>query len=81
MLKKMVIFLIKFYRKNISPFKVTKCPYFPTCSTYGLEAIEKFGIIKGTVLTLWRVLRCNPFSHGGYDPVPDKKSRIRRSKF
>lgn len=81
MLKKMVIFLIKFYRKNISPFKVTKCLYFPTCSTYGLEAIEKFGIIKGTVLTLWRVLRCNPFSHGGYDPVPDKKSRIRRSKF
>ena len=47
-----------------------KCPYWPTCSQYGLEAIEKYGAIKGSILTAWRILRCNPFSKGGYDPVP-----------
>ncbi len=48
----------------------TKCPYTPTCSEYGLEAVEKYGAIKGLALALWRILRCNPFSKGGYDPVP-----------
>ena len=57
---------IQFYRKYLSPMKSTKCPYFPTCSQYGLEAIEKYGAFKGG----WRILRCNPFSKGGYDPVP-----------
>ena len=47
-----------------------KCPYCPTCSNYGLQAIEKHGAIKGSCLAAWRILRCNPFSHGGYDPVP-----------
>ena len=64
------IYLIKFYRKNISPLKSTKCPYIPTCSEYGLEAITKYGAFKGGFLTLWRIIRCNPFSKGGYDPVP-----------
>ncbi len=50
--------------------KSTKCPYCPTCSTYGLEAVEKYGALKGGALTTWRILRCNPFSKGGYDPVP-----------
>ena len=50
--------------------KTTKCPYCPTCSAYGLEAVEKYGAIKGGSLVLWRIVRCNPFSHGGYDPVP-----------
>ena len=50
--------------------KSTKCPYYPSCSAYGLEAIEKYGAIKGTALGFWRILRCNPFSKGGYDPVP-----------
>nr|WP_287558095.1 membrane protein insertion efficiency factor YidD [Roseburia sp.] len=70
MLKKILIALIKFYRKYISPMKTTKCPYYPTCSTYGLEAVEKYGAVKGGALALWRIIRCNPFSKGGYDPVP-----------
>lgn len=69
-MKKILIGLIKFYRKNISPMKRTKCPYIPSCSEYGLEAIEKHGAIKGGLLAIWRILRCNPFSKGGYDPVP-----------
>lgn len=70
-MKNILIFIIKLYRKYISPMKITKCPYYPTCSTYGLEAVQKHGAIKGGILTLWRILRCNPFSHGGVDPVPD----------
>ena len=50
--------------------KTTKCPYCPTCSLHGLEAVEKYGAIKGGTLALWRIIRCNPFSKGGYDPVP-----------
>ena len=69
-MKKILIFLIQLYRKYISPMKSTKCPYIPTCSQYGLEAIEKYGALKGGLLTVWRILRCNPFSKGGYDPVP-----------
>ena len=69
-MKKIFITIIKFYRKNISPLKTTKCPYIPSCSEYGLEAIEKYGALKGGFLALWRILRCNPFSKGGYDPVP-----------
>ena len=69
-LKKILIALIKFYRKYLSPMKTTKCPYCPTCSLYGLEAVEKYGAIKGGALAFWRILRCNPFSKGGYDPVP-----------
>jgi putative membrane protein insertion efficiency factor len=69
-MKRILIFLIRFYRKYISPMKHTKCPYIPTCSEYGLEAIEKYGAFKGSLLAIWRILRCNPFSSGGYDPVP-----------
>ena len=69
-MKKLFIFIIKFYRKYISPMKSTKCPYIPSCSEYGMEAIEKYGALKGGVLALWRIIRCNPFSKGGYDPVP-----------
>ena len=70
MIKKIMIAGIRFYRKYLSPLKATKCPYVPTCSEYGREAIEKYGAWKGGLLALWRILRCNPFSHGGYDPVP-----------
>jgi len=69
-MKKVLIFMIKLYQKYISPVKRTKCPYFPTCSQYGLEAIKKYGAIRGSLLAIWRILRCNPFSKGGYDPVP-----------
>ncbi|WP_306793875.1 membrane protein insertion efficiency factor YidD [Agathobacter rectalis] len=69
-MKSILIFLIKFYRKYISLMKSTKCPYCPTCSEYGLQAVQKYGAIKGGLLAAWRILRCNPFSKGGYDPVP-----------
>ena len=69
-MKKLVIAMIRFYQKYISPYKGTKCPYVSSCSQYGLEAIEKYGVIKGGLLAAWRILRCNPFSKGGYDPVP-----------
>ena len=69
-MKKFFISGIRFYQKYISPMKGTKCSYIPTCSQYGLEAIEKYGAFKGSILALWRILRCNPFSKGGYDPVP-----------
>ena len=72
-MKKLLLALIKFYRSAISPHTVPSCKYTPTCSQYGLEAIERFGALKGAALTIWRILRCNPFSKGGYDPVPEKK--------
>lgn len=69
-MKKVLINLIRFYQKYLSPMKSTKCPYTPSCSQYGLEAIQKYGAVKGSMLAVWRILRCNPFSRGGYDPVP-----------
>ena len=61
---------IRMNQKYISPLKHTKCPYIPTCSQYGLEAVEKYGAVKGGAMAAWRILRCNPLSSGGYDPVP-----------
>ncbi len=69
-MKKVLIYFIRLYQKYLSPMKTTKCPYYPTCSCYAVEALEKHGAIKGSLLAAWRILRCNPFSHGGFDPVP-----------
>ena len=70
-MKRILIGMIKFYRKYLSGLKrYSTCKYYPTCSQYGLEAIEKYGALKGGLLAAWRILRCNPFSKGGYDPVP-----------
>ena len=74
-MKRFFIWLITLYQKYLSPLKRTKCPYFPSCSVYGKEAIEKYGAFAGTLLALWRILRCNPFSKGGYDPVPMMRKR------
>lgn len=71
LLKKFLILGIKFYRIYLSPLKrYGHCRYIPTCSQYAVEAIEKYGPFKGTYLALKRILRCNPFSKGGSDPVP-----------
>lgn len=71
MMKKVLLKLILFYRRNISPYKGgASCRFIPTCSQYAYEAIEKYGILKGGALSVWRILRCNPFGKGGYDPVP-----------
>ena len=69
-MKRVMIKGIRVYQKYLSPLKHTKCPYYPTCSQYGLEAIEKYGALKGGLMAVWRILRCNPLSKGGYDPVP-----------
>lgn len=70
-MKRIFIGLIRFYQRYLSCLKRHgTCKYFPTCSQYAIEALEKYGIIKGGALAVWRILRCNPFSKGGYDPVP-----------
>ena len=69
-MKNILIAMIRFYQKFLSPLKHTRCPYTPNCSQNGLEAIQKYGAFKGSLLACWRILRCNPFSKGGYDPVP-----------
>lgn len=80
MIKKILIAIIKGYQKYISPMRVYKCPYYPTCSSYGLEAVETYGALKGGLMALWRILRCNPFSKGGYDPVPEPKKKQKKVK-
>ena len=67
---------IRLYQRFISPLTPPRCKYYPTCSVYALEAYRKHGVIKGTVLSAWRLLRCNPWSLGGVDHVPDKITRI-----
>ena len=70
-IKSLMIRLIRLYQKYLSPLKLrTHCIYTPTCSQYAIEALRKHGIIKGSLLSIWRVLRCNPFAKGGFDPVP-----------
>ena len=70
-MKKILLTGIRFYQRYLSPIKGgSTCNYIPTCSQYGLEAIEKYGALKGGLLAAWRILRCNPFTRGGYDPVP-----------
>ncbi len=78
MMKRLLIRLIRFYRAGISPKKPAMCRYVPTCSEYGITAIERFGALKGGALTLWRILRCNPLSRGGYDPVPEKRKKRKK---
>lgn len=70
MLKKIIILLIKLYRRHISPYKHPVCRFYPTCSRYAIEAIEKYGVIKGSFLSIKRILRCNPLFKGGIDFVP-----------
>jgi hypothetical protein len=65
-----VLAVLRFYKQSISPGLPPACRFHPTCSEYAYEAVEKYGIIKGGRLAVWRVLRCNPFSKGGWDPVP-----------
>lgn len=64
------LWLIRGYQKVISPMLPPSCRFHPTCSEYGYEAIQKHGLIKGGRLAVWRVLRCNPWGKGGFDPVP-----------
>ena len=72
-MKRVLLALIRFYQKRISPLFPPVCRYYPTCSKYAIEAIEVHGAFKGSLLAIWRILRCNPFSPGGVDLVPPKK--------
>lgn len=69
MIKKIFIKLINFYQKKISPMLGHNCKYYPPCSEYTKQAIEKYGAVKGTIKGIIRILKCNPFSKGGYDPL------------
>ena len=69
-MKNILIGLIRFYRKHISSLSASKCRYFPTCSSYALESIERYGAYRGSMLAIKRILRCHPFREGGFDPVP-----------
>ena len=66
---RIVLAPVRLYQRVISPALPRRCKYHPTCSAYATQAIERYGILRGAVLAVWRVLRCNPFSHGGFDPV------------
>ncbi len=69
MMGRILISLVRWYQKYVSPGLGNNCKYQPTCSQYMIDAITKYGAFRGTLMGLWRILRCNPFSKGGYDPV------------
>jgi uncharacterized protein len=70
--KRVVLAIIALYQRLISPALPRRCRYEPTCSAYAIEATRRFGTLRGLLLASWRLLRCNPFSHGGFDPVPKR---------
>lgn len=69
-MRSILIGLLKVYRYGISPYLGRNCKFHPSCSVYAIEALQKHGLFRGLRLAVWRVLRCNPWSAGGYDPVP-----------
>ncbi len=69
-MKRILLAIIKFYKRAISPYLGNACRFTPTCSEYAIEAIGKYGALKGFGMAAWRILRCNPLCKGGYDPVP-----------
>ena len=73
-MKRLLLVLIRFYRKFISPLFPPRCRFYPTCSAYALEAIEKYGAFRGGWMAFHRILRCHPFTKGGYDPVEKQQS-------
>lgn len=77
MIKKYALKAIRFYQRRISPLFGPRCRYYPTCSAYTFDAIDRYGFFLGTVLGALRLLRCNPLFPGGVDPVPDLKIRYR----
>jgi uncharacterized protein len=72
-IRKVVVLPIRLYQRVVSPALGQRCKYYPSCSEYAAQAISRFGILRGLVLAGWRLLRCNPWSHGGFDPVEDQR--------
>ena len=79
-MKRVLIAIVRGYKKYISPLLPPSCRFTPTCSEYAMEALSKHGAWKGSLLAVWRILRCSPFSKGGYDPVPEKKPKSKKLK-
>jgi putative membrane protein insertion efficiency factor len=71
-MKQVAEFCLRLYKGVVSPFLPVACRYVPTCSEYAAEAVARHGLLRGSALGLWRIMRCNPFARGGYDPVPSK---------
>ena len=66
---RVAVFVLRVYQRGISPLFPRRCKYYPSCSEYAVQSVMAYGMLRGVTLALWRLLRCNPFSHGGYDPV------------
>jgi putative membrane protein insertion efficiency factor len=64
---------IRLYQRFVSPMLPRRCKYYPTCSEYAVDAIRELGVLRGLIVAAWRLVRCNPFSHGGYDPIENRK--------
>ena len=73
-MSKVLIVLIRAYQYALSPMFGQRCKYYPTCSNYAIEALRVHGVLRGAGLATWRIMRCNPFSHGGVDPVPPRRA-------
>lgn len=76
-MKRLFLRMIRFYQRRISANTPPRCRFYPTCSAYTYTAIERYGALRGALMGIWRILRCNPFSPGGFDPVPEKKITIK----
>jgi putative membrane protein insertion efficiency factor len=74
-MKRAVLAALRFYKAQVSPALPPACRYTPTCSEYAIEAVEQYGAVRGTVMAIRRVISCNPFARGGYDPVPQRVAR------
>ena len=68
-IRRLVLLPVHLYQRLVSPFLPARCRYHPSCSAYAVQAVETYGILRGGILAAWRLMRCNPWSHGGYDPV------------
>lgn len=79
-MRKIAILIVKLYQKYISPMKPSCCRFYPTCSSYAIEALQSHGFCKGGLLSIYRIIRCNPLSKGGIDPVPPVKEKRVKSK-
>jgi uncharacterized protein len=71
--RRLVVIPLRGYQRLVSPTLGARCKYYPSCSEYAAQAVERFGILRGLVLAGWRLLRCNPWSHGGFDPVEEQR--------
>jgi putative membrane protein insertion efficiency factor len=73
MLREILLLPVRLYRRLVSPVLPSRCKYHPSCSAYAVEAVRSYGVVRGAALAGWRILRCNPWSHGGFDPVEQQR--------